>query len=340
MSIFYANNGNLLDPQKAPLEPGKYPPEIKVGDRLSIRLMCAHLCGMSDGILDIFGGSFPVLAHSSVRIGGRSGVEQIHYYGQGHKNGTFLNFADECYNDIVYSCKSWVGEEVFLELGIYEVDKISEDWMKAIDDIVSVAGSVFLPYVTYIWATGALAKLAISANNKFNKNDEVLTRKIRLVADKSFLHRKLLRPGRYVVINEAENIPGTNPADWILNTENKLVSASDRNPLKVHPYLVFEVMNKIPQGREKFEANQELAHFLQMIKGDKRGPKPSDYADLIRATAKGLITYRYLKDIRTLHDMGASRSDAETEKLKALLENIDITGFEYIAKLKKELLEA
>lgn len=338
MSIFYANNGSLLDPQEVPLEPGRYP-EIKIGDRLSIRLMRAHLCGMSDGILDLFGGSFPVLAYSSVRIGGRSSVEQIHYYGQGHKNGTFLNFADECYNDIVYSCKSWGGEEVFLELGIYEVDKISEDWMKAIDDIVSVAGSVFLPYVTYIWGTGTLAKLAISANNKFNKNDEILTRKIRLVADNSFLHRKLLRPGRYVVINEAVDSPGTNSADWILNSENKLVSASNRNPFKVHPYLVFEIMNKIPQGREKFEANQELAHFLQMIKGDKKGPTPSDYANLIKATAKGLIAYRYMEDITTLNNKGASRSDAETEKLKALLKNIDITNFEYIVKLKKELLE-
>jgi hypothetical protein len=337
MSFFYTNDGVLLDPQQ-PQEPGKYG-EIKVGEPLAIRLMGAYLCGMSDGIfIDPFKSSYPVLIHSSVIIGGGPGVEQIHYYSRGEKNGTFLPLADVCYNDIVYSTKSWVGEEVFLELGVYEVDKIEEEWIVAINTIAKVTGAVFLAYATYIWGAAALVKLAIAANNKFNPNDKVITRTVRLEPAQSSPYRKKLMSGRYVVFTEGPTSEAINPKDWNLNAKNQLVATSGPQLLRDQPYLVMEVNPKLPAGREEFQASQELAHFLQMIKGDKRGPRPADYTAIVKSAAEGLAMCRNLDTVRSLYEKGDSRSAEETEKLKALLKNIETVDFAFITEIKKEIL--
>jgi hypothetical protein len=338
MSFFYANNGKLLNATKTH-PPGAYPP-IKIGDTLCIRLMGAGLCGMSNGPFDSKNKKYPILVYSKVVISGRSEVEQVHYYHPGKQNGSFLNLADECFNDIIYLQKSWAGEEVSLILGIYEVDKISEDWVKAIEQFASIAGAVFLPYAAHIWGAGALAKLAIAANNKFNKNDKVVERKITLVPENT-LHRNKLMPGRYVAIEIKPNSPSIDPKSWELSPgpDNKLIPVGVQSPVE-YPYIVFEVSTIIPDGMEKVQVSQNLAHFLKMIQGDKKDQKPSDYADLMKSAAEGFAMYRNLKTIRSLYDKGSSRSDVEMEKLKALLENIEIKNFEYVVNLKKELLEA
>ncbi|NIP32378.1 hypothetical protein GWO25_00515 [Candidatus Saccharibacteria bacterium] len=232
-----------------------------------------------------------VLITTTYQFGAEPPVQRLHFM----QDDAELGWQGPFFNDIVFSKRDYnpkVDHTLTLRIQVYDIDKIPQELINGVRDMMSSAAVAFPAIAIYAGAVGFAAPILLKLLDNLNEHDSIIDGKIQLEREEEFTGHKLLQPSYCVVFR--------NPVDegFFLDKNLRIVDGDDKD-FRECSYAVLDVQRKYKEPKG-WEIDKKVAKLLEELGGKgKSGETPLHF---LRETLDAYTKFQKLKRAIELHN--------------------------------------